>query len=82
MTYFSNGDVDGDGVADPIDGNPNTGSLIDPANYDFEYYNNFKLAFVRVNNADHDVVVYRVWENPDRTLQGYALERIEYEDGN
>ena len=81
VTYFSNGDVDGDGVADPIDGNPNTGSLIDPANYDFEYYNNFKLAFVRVNNADHDVVVYRVWENPDRTLQGYALERIEYEDG-
>ena len=62
VKYFSNGDIEGDGLVDDIDN-------WDNADIEDGYIglNNYKLAFVR--NADHTVTVYRVGDD-DRRADG------------
>ena len=55
-TLFSKGDIDGDGEADEVDST--FGSTVDAANDNYVNYNNFKLIFERVNDANHTVKVY------------------------
>ena len=59
---FSNGDINEDGIVDGIDA---SGSDTDTAPYgdDYKGYNNFKLAFQRVDDAKQRVKVYLVWGN-------------------
>ena len=54
-TLFSNGDIDGDGVAEDVD---NLFGAADVDNGNYTNYNNWKLIFERVNNSDHTVKVW------------------------
>ena len=54
-TLFSNGDIDGDGVAEDVD---NLFGAADVNNGNYTNYNNWKLIFERVNNSDHTVKVW------------------------
>ena len=59
-TLFSNGDIDGDGVAEDVD-NEDVDNLFGAADVDngnYTNYNNWKLIFERVNNSDHTVKVW------------------------
>ena len=53
VNYFSNGDIEGDGIVNDIDANNNP--TYSPG--DYIGINNYKLLFVR--NSDHTVTVYR-----------------------
>ena len=55
VALFSNGDVDGDGEVEDINALDN----FKGKGGKYENYNNWKLLFERVDNADHDVNVYR-----------------------
>ena len=76
VKYFSNGDIEGDGLVDDIDN-------WDNADIEDGYIglNNYKLAFVR--NADHTVTVYRVDDVKEESARldskgnGYMIVRAE-----
>ena len=76
VKYFSNGDIEGDGLVDDIDNRDN-------ADIEDGYIglNNYKLAFVR--NADHTVTVYRVDDVKEESARldskgnGYMIVRAE-----
>ena len=76
VKYFSNGDIEGDGLVDDIDS-------WDNADIKDGYIglNNYKLAFVR--NADHTVTVYRVDDVKEESARldskgnGYMIVRAE-----
>ena len=76
VKYFSNGDIEGDGLVDDIDN-------WDNADIEDGYIglNNYKLAFVR--NADHTVTVYRVDDVKEESApldskgNGYMIVRAE-----
>ena len=76
VKYFSNGDIEGDGLVDDIDN-------WDNADIEDGYIglNNYKLAFVR--NADHTVTVYRVDDVEEESARldskgnGYMIVRAE-----
>ncbi|HIY27200.1 MAG TPA: S-layer homology domain-containing protein [Candidatus Acutalibacter pullistercoris] len=59
VVFFSNGDVTGDGTVDEI----NALNNYKGDGGEYYNYNNWKLVFERVDNADHDVNVYRVRGN-------------------
>ena len=54
--FFSNGDINEDGLVDEIDQDGNESTKVDIANGDYKGWNNYKLLFVR--NADGKVDVY------------------------
>ncbi len=76
VKYFSNGDIEGDGLVDDIDS-------WDNADIKDGYIglNNYKLAFIR--NADHTVTVYRVDDVKEESARldskgnGYMIVRAE-----
>ena len=76
VKYFSNGDIEGDGLVDDIDNWDNAG--IEDG---YIGLNNYKLAFVR--NADHTVTVYRVDDVKEESARldskgnGYMIVRAE-----
>ena len=53
VNYFSNGDIEGDGIVNDIDANDNSTY----STGDYVGLNNYKLLFIR--NSDHTVTVYR-----------------------
>ena len=57
-TLFSNGDIDGDGVAEDVDNLFGAADVNDVNNGNYTNYNNWKLIFERVNNSDHTVKVW------------------------
>lgn len=59
---FSNGDINEDGIVDGIDAS-GSDTDTDPYGDDYKGYNNFKLAFQRVDDAKQSVKVYLVWGN-------------------
>ena len=76
VKYFSNGDIEGDGLVDDID-NWDNADIKDG----YIGLNNYKLAFVR--NADHTVTVYRVDDVKEESARldskgnGYMIVRAE-----
>ena len=76
VKYFSNGDIEGDGLVDDID-NWDNADIKDG----YIGLNNYKLAFVR--NADHTVTVYRVDDVEEESARldskgnGYMIVRAE-----
>ena len=54
--FFSNGDINEDGLVDEIDQDGNESTKVDIANGDYKGWNNYKLLFVR--NSDGKVDVY------------------------
>ena len=76
VKYFSNGDIEGDGLVDDIDNWDNA-----DINDGYIGLNNYKLAFVR--NADHTVTVYRVDDVKEESARldskgnGYMIVRAE-----
>ena len=76
VKYFSNGDIEGDGLVDDID-NWDNADIKDG----YIGLNNYKLAFVR--NADHTVTVYRVDDIKEKSApldskgNGYMIVRAE-----
>ncbi len=75
-TLFSKGDIDGDGEEDAID----SSSTDNLNNGDYRGFNNMKLAFERVNDANHSVKVYLVWGDRSNAMKALANLTVKAED--
>ncbi len=75
-TLFSKGDIDGDGEEDAID----SSSTDNLNNGDYKGFNNMKLAFERVNDANHSVKVYLVWGDRSNAMKALANLTVKAED--
>ena len=76
---FSNGDINDDGIVDDIDTNNNTTA----SGTDYAGYNNYKLVFVRQNDAKQSVKVYRYQDKDNEFVeltgvQMQAENRLDY----
>ena len=60
MDYFSDGDIEGDGVQDTPDSYNNIGDNVTTSTSGYWGYNNYKFLFVRNNDADQSVTVWRI----------------------
>ena len=75
-TLFSKGDIDGDGEEDAID----SSSTDNLNNGDYKGFNNMKLAFERVNDANHSVKVYLVWGDRSNAMKALTNLTVKAED--
>ena len=76
---FSNGDINDDGIVDDIDTNNNTTA----SGTDYAGFNNYKLVFVRQNDAKQSVKVYRYQDKGNEFVeltgvQVQAENRLDY----
>ena len=76
---FSNGDINDDGIVDDIDTNNNTTA----SGTDYAGFNNYKLVFVRQNDAKQPVKVYRYQDKDNEFVeltgvQVQAENRLDY----
>ena len=60
VDYFSDGDIEGDGVQDTPDSYNNIGDDVTTSTSGYWGYNNYKFLFVRNNDADQSVTVWRI----------------------